>query len=109
MMSVITPEFILAISALVVGVCMVLSGLLLLGFALHRLRAYNVYICFSIAALGFVRFAEHAAGQVDPRLVLACWINLAVGSLVGLVGVTRLAKTDPPFWMSRHGRDRRRS
>lgn len=91
-------SLILAIATALTGICMILAGLLLTGFARHRLRVWNIGFAFSVAVLAFVRFAEYATGHVDPPIVVAVWVNLAIVSLIGLAGVIRLAKSDPPIW-----------
>ncbi|MDQ3782136.1 MAG: hypothetical protein M3349_04260 [Actinomycetota bacterium] len=95
------PLLVTKYAALVVAVVMGLNAVFLLGFARHRLRAYNVYIVLSIAAVAARLYTQLETGQLGGWVTAVAWGNLAVGSVIGLVGMVRLAHRDPAVWARR--------
>ncbi|MDQ3693166.1 MAG: hypothetical protein M3464_06025, partial [Chloroflexota bacterium] len=85
-----------------VAVFMGLNAVYLLGFARHRLLAYNVYIALSIAAVAARFYAQLETGDDGHAWLLpVLWVNLGLGSIVGLAGMIRLAHRDPRVWATR--------
>lgn len=82
-------------SALVVAVTFVLCGVLLLGFRKGRLRAYHVYVAFSVALLGIRLYAQIETGLVGGWWAALVWINLAGCGAWGLIGMLLHAGTEP--------------
>ncbi len=101
-MEMIDPLLVTKYAALTVAVFMGLNAVYLLGFARHRLLAYNVYIVLSIAAVAARFYAQLETGtDGHPWVLPVLWINLAVGSVIGLVGMVQLAARDPAVWARR--------
>ena len=88
-------------AALVVAVVMTMNAVFLLGFSRHRLRAYNIYIVVSVAMVGARLYAALETGNPLEWTLAALWVNLAVGAIVGLIGMVRLAERDPQVWLQR--------
>ncbi len=92
-------------AALIVGVTFVLCGVLLIGFRRGRLRGYNIYVVFSVALLALRYYAELETGDFSGWWRVAVWVNLAMTGVWGLVGMLRLAGTDPPVYTRLHTAD----
>lgn len=91
-------------AALIVAVTMVANAVFLAGFSRHRLRAYNVYIVFSIALVAARLYMQLETGLALDWELAAVWVNLAVGAIIGLIGMMRLAQRDPQVWSRRDHR-----
>ncbi len=100
-MEMIDPLLLTKYAALGVAVVMSLNAVYVLGFARHRLKGYNCYIIFSIALVAARLYVELETGVRHEWFQVAVWLNLAVGSVIGLIGMMRLAAKDPAVW-SRH-------
>ncbi len=100
-MDLIDPMGVTKYAALVVAVFMGLNAVFLIGFARHRLRAYNIIVVVSIALVAARFYAQLETGEAGHEWLLpALWVNLALWSVVGLVGMVRLAHRDPAVWAS---------